>query len=203
MRTQFQTLCRGLGLDPDDPNVLDTLRNPDKVPWQSITELIDTDSLGYGGQLGTFLGCLSEDWIITSPGPMARQRSGALASSLKAHGVKGVIVGEVVEEWYLYSFTHPIHSQDDVLRNVNRYLPSDISEKLIERISTWDDNGYDPKTLFGIVLSTGRINLPARIFARDMIEGGFPVVRYVIKWAPEQVRVQGKIFFTIYGHSII
>ncbi|KAF5361734.1 hypothetical protein D9756_002143 [Leucocoprinus leucothites] len=134
LRPQFQALCRGLGLDPDDPDILTTLRDSKKVPWQSITRLIETDALGPLGQYGTFRGCLSPDWMITSPDPMVRQRSGAFSASLRAHGVKGIIIGDLMEEWYLYSIAHPISSTEDILPNLNRYFPDVVSRNLLDRI---------------------------------------------------------------------
>jgi hypothetical protein len=131
---------------------------------------------------------------------MERQRSGALASSLKAHGVTGVMLGDLIDEWYLYSFAHPISSYDDILPNLDRYLPSDISKKLLHRISACGEEGGDPLKLFGDVLSIGQVLLPGRVFARDMIKHGFPVVFYSIKWTPENVRPFGK--FSHDGRSI-
>ena len=45
--------------------------------------------------------------------------------------------------------------------------------------------------LYGRVLSEGQVHLPVRLFARDMVNAGFPVVRYEIRWTPEQVRPFG------------
>ena len=41
------------------------------------------------------------------------------------------------------------------------------------------------------LLSEGQVHLPVRLFARDMANAGFPVLRYEIRWTPEQVRPYG------------
>ncbi|KXN88001.1 hypothetical protein AN958_07813 [Leucoagaricus sp. SymC.cos] len=204
LRPQFNALCQGLGLNTNDPDILSTLRDSKKVPWQSITRIIETDSLGLLGQYGTFRSCLAPDWIITFPGPMARQRSGAFSASLRAHGIKGIITGDLTEEWYLYSIAHPISSPRDILPNLNRYFPDNVSKKLFERVGElfhWDGRGVggsdDITTpavrLFGEVLSAGQVYLPGRILARDLVANGFPVVRYEIRWAPEAIRPLGYV----------
>ncbi|KAF9454428.1 carboxylesterase [Macrolepiota fuliginosa MF-IS2] len=187
LRPQFQALCRSLGLNPDEPTILDTLRNSKKVSWQSITRVIENDMLG---QYGTFRGCLASDWMIVAPGPMARQRSGAFTSSLKAHGVKALVIGNLTEEWYLYSIAHPVSSPRDILPNLNRYFPDDISGKLLKRLWTLGDDPSEEETVksFGEVLSAGQVYLPVVVFIRDMMTSGFPVVRYQIQWTPEGVR---------------
>ncbi|KAF7770883.1 hypothetical protein Agabi119p4_6857 [Agaricus bisporus var. burnettii] len=124
---------------------------------------------------------------------MERQRSGALASSLKPHGVTGVMLDDVIDEWYLYVFAHPINSHDDILPHLDGYLPDDVNKKLLEKISAWGEEGGDPLKLFGEVLGTGQVRLPARIFARDMIKHGFSVLRYTMKWTPENVRPCGYV----------
>lgn len=194
LRLQFQTFCRGLGLNPEDPNILNTLRDPKKVSWQSITKVIETESLG---QYGTFRGCLSSDWIITSPGPMARQRSGAFTSSLKEHGVEGVVVGELTEEWYLYSIAHPISSPHDILPNLNRYFPDDISKNLLAKFGELGEDASEEEAikLAGEVLSAGQVYLPVRLFVRDLVNNGYPTVRYQIRWTPEEVRPFGMYHF--------
>lgn len=153
------------------------------------------------GQYGTFRGCLSPDWMIPSPGPMTRQRSGTFSASLRAHGVKGIVIGDVTEEWYLYSIAHPISSPKDILPNLNRYFPDVVSRKLFDKIKRSarfkDREGSVAERLFGEVLSTGQVYLPGRILARDLLASGFPVLRYEIRWTPEEVRPLGKIVFVV------
>lgn len=163
------------------------------MPWQSITRIIEIDSLGPLGEYGTFRGCLSDDWIITSPGPMARQRSGAFSSSLKAHGVKAIAVGELSEEWYLYSMAHPVSTLREILPNLNRYFPEDVSRKLLAKFKSPSKDAKEEEVLrlFGEVLSAGQVYLPARILVRDLLKHRFPALRYEIRWTPEEVRPLG------------
>jgi hypothetical protein len=131
---------------------------------------------------------------------MARQRSGAFSASLRAHGVGGIITGDLTEEWYLYSIAHPITSTRDILPNMNRYFPDEVSRKLIERVSAaavGEGGEDDAVRLFGEVLSAGQVYLPGRIFVRDLMMSGFPIVRYEIRWTPESVRPLGKIVFSL------
>lgn len=132
---------------------------------------------------------------------MTRQRSGMFSASLRAHGVKGIVIGDLTEEWYLYSIAHPISSPKDILPNLNRYLPEDVSRKLFDKIKRSarfrDREGNVAERLFGEVLSTGQVYLPGRILARDLLTNGFPVLRYEIRWTPEEVRPLGEIVFVI------
>lgn len=169
---------------------MNTLRDPKKVTWQSITRIIETDSLG---EYGTFRGCLSSDWIITSPAPMARQRSGAFSSLLLTHGVKAIVIGELSEEWYLYSIAHPVSTLHDILPNLNRYFPEEVSHKLLAKFKGLGEGAKEEEfvRLFGEVLSVGQVYLPERILVRDLIKHKFPVLRYEIRWTPEEVRPFG------------
>ncbi|KAJ3545625.1 hypothetical protein NMY22_g2360 [Coprinellus aureogranulatus] len=184
-RPQFEALCRALGLDPDAEDVVQTLKDPAKVPWNAITKVIEEEKLG---PYGTFRGCLSSDWIKVSPGPMERQRDGSFAAALKEHGVKFVVVGEVIDEWYLYSIAHPISSTDDFVPNLERYF----SPQFVAEVMQFDREGEDVERRFGELLSLLQVHLPVRILARDLVAGGFPVLRYQIRWTPEQGRPLGE-----------
>ena len=137
---------------------------------------------------------------------MARQRSGMFSASLRAHGVKGIVMGDLTEEWYLYSIAHPISSPKDILPNLSRYFPDDVSRKLLNRIERLarfkDEEDNVTIRLFGEVLSTGQVYLPGRILARDLLASGFPVLRYEIRWTPEEARPFGKILFVICSNPI-
>ena len=180
-------MCRALNLDPSAPSILKELVN---VPWQSITKVIETGALG---QYGTFRGCLADDWVSVNPGPMARQRSGELGRGLLAHGVKCVVIGDLTEEWYLYSIAHPIAGPQDIQPNLERYFPTDVARNLIKEFRPPSADPKDAVKLFGEILSCGQVHLPVRIFAKDMAASGFPVLRYEIRWAPEQNRSEGKV----------
>jgi hypothetical protein len=133
---------------------------------------------------------------------MARQRSGAFSNSLKAHGVKAIITGDLMEEWYLYSIAHPISAPGDILSNLNRYFPDQVSRKLLEKMTGSQnekdtEKDVDAVKLFGEVLSVGQVYLPGRILVRDLMASGFPVVRYNIRWTPEEIRPSGITFFLL------
>ena len=122
---------------------------------------------------------------------MEWQRSGEFAHALKARGVKSIVVGDLTEEWYLYSIAHgEIHSMDEVASNLERYYPRDFVEKALKLWRTVPE-GSPPEAfmrLFGEISSTAQVHCPVRILARDLINAGFPVLRYEIAWTPEQVR---------------
>ena len=161
-----------------------------KVPWESITKVIETPDVL--GSYGTFRGCLSDDWISVKPGPMNLQRSGKLGRGLLAHGVKCVVIGDLTEEWYFYSMSHPIAGPQDILPNLERYFPTDVARNLLEEFPPVSEDADAAVKLFGEILSCGQIHLPVRIFAKDMVACGFPVLRYEIRWTPEQSRIAGK-----------
>ncbi|KAF5379507.1 hypothetical protein D9615_006529 [Tricholomella constricta] len=191
-RVQFQALCRALGLDPESPDILATLQDRVKVPWSSITHAIETDMLGTNG---TFRGCLVEDWLVTSPDPMTWQRSGGLAKGLREHGVRSIVVGDLAEEWYLYSIAHPIHTTADVAPNLRRYFPQDVVDGLIQKWRTIPDDAgsEEAQKLYGEILSCGQVHLPIRLLVEDLHAANFPVFRYYIEWTPEQHRVEGYV----------
>ena len=163
-----------------------------KVPWESITKVIETPDVL--GSYGTFRGCLADDWISVKPGPMVWQRSGELGRGLLAHGVKCVVIGDLTEEWYIYSLSHPIAGPLDFLPNLERYFPTDVAKILIDEFPPLSENADAEEVvkLFGDILSCSQVYLPVRIFAKDMAACGFPVLRYEIRWTPEQNRTAGK-----------
>lgn len=184
-------LSRALGLDPDAADTLTILRDPTRTSWESITELIDSETLG---PHGTFRGCLDGDWLSNMPDPMTWQRTGGLARGLLKHGVHSVVIGDLSEEWYLYSIAHPIKQKQDIQENLKRYLPADIIQGMIELYENPSDDAEAKKIekLFGVILSAAQVHLPARLLHRDLLQGGYPVLRYTIKWTPEQARPNGK-----------
>ncbi|RDB18578.1 hypothetical protein Hypma_000327 [Hypsizygus marmoreus] len=191
-RQQFNALCRALKLDPDSPDILAILQDPVRVPWSSITHVIETDILG---AYGTFRGCLSDDWIPSSPDPMAWQCSGGFARGLREHGVRSIVVGDVSEEWYLYSIAHSIQTPGDICPNLRRYFPEKVVNGFLDN---WRELGEDAESeeaqkKYGEILSCGQVYLPVRLLARDLLEAGFPVLRYTIQWTPEQSRVKGYV----------
>ncbi|TFK69097.1 carboxylesterase [Pluteus cervinus] len=189
LRPQFHALCHALKLDPDDPNVLTTLSDPAQVPASEITRVIETEKLGV---YGTFRGCLNEDWIPRAPAPMEWQRSGGLARGLQACGVHSIVIGNLSEEWYLYSIAHDVPNPEDLAPNLLRYFPEPIVQGMIQRYNKSVHAG-NPQRLFGEILSCGQVYLPTQILLRDLYNAGFPVARYDIRWTPEKSRTQGYV----------
>lgn len=193
LRTQFRALCRALGLDPDAPDVLQTLRDPAKVPASAITHVIETDAVGV--ENGTYRGCLDGTWLPVSPPPMTWQRSGGLARGLRNKGVRSIVVGDLTEEWYLYAIAHPLGSVLDIPRNMQRYYPADVVARLIPLYRTLGEDASEDevKRLFGDMTGDGQVHFPVRLLTRDLMAANFPVVRYEIRWTPEQVRPLGYV----------
>ncbi|KAG6377517.1 Alpha/Beta hydrolase protein [Boletus reticuloceps] len=74
LRPQFEALCHALRLDPKSPDVLDILRDPQRVPPEALVHVIETDADAVG--------------------------------VYNEKGVKSVVAGDTLEEWY----TIPLHS---------------------------------------------------------------------------------------------
>ncbi|KAJ3849991.1 Alpha/Beta hydrolase protein [Lentinula lateritia] len=192
LRPQFEALCYALDLDPKSPNILKTLQDPSVVPASKICELIETDALGT--EYGTFRGCVDNNsWMASSPDLMTWQRSGAFATNLTKKGVKSIVIGDLTEEWYLYSIAHPISTPADIVINLERYYPLDMVERMMRMYRTLGEDAGEGECikLFGEILSDWQVHLPVRLFARDLHRAGFPVLRYEIAWTPEQLRPEG------------
>ncbi|KAH9916951.1 carboxylesterase [Epithele typhae] len=193
LRAQYAALCGALDLDPTSPASLDALRDTTSVPFAKLTHLIETDAVGT--EYGTYRGAWEPVWL----GPedtMDWQRSGGLARGLRAHGVRSVVIGDLSEEWYLYSIAHPVSTLADVERNLERYYHTDVVKKMLKIYLAEKGEPATPEEAaraFGEVLSEGQVHLPVRLFARDMLAAGFPVVRYEIRWTPEQLRPLGYV----------
>ncbi|KAF8335099.1 Alpha/Beta hydrolase protein [Amanita rubescens] len=197
LQPQFDAFCKALELDPNSQDILDTLRDPVKVPWTKITKLIETEALGV--EHGIFRACLSGDWIHTEPGPMERQRSGAFARGLWARGVRSIVVGEVKAEGHDYSVSHPLSSPSEVEPTLKRYFPDRFANKLIKGFER-SKNGAEARVLLGdSLLPAGLVHIPIRLLHQDLFAAGFPVIRYRIEWVPEQVRPAGMIMSFMRG----
>ncbi|KAK0241150.1 carboxylesterase [Armillaria nabsnona] len=190
LRPQFDALCRALGLDPTDPNILRTLRDPSKVSTEQICHVIETDAVG--PEFGTFRGCVDNDWMLSTPDMMEWQRSGAFATALKEKGVRCIVIGETREEWYLYSIAHPVGTLDDVQKNLERYYDTTMVEDILHMYPP-PQKEEDVQRFYGDVFSDWQVYLPVRILARDLLNSGYPVLRYQILWVPEQCKTDGYI----------
>ncbi|KAF8549438.1 alpha/beta-hydrolase [Imleria badia] len=193
LRPQFEALCHALGLEPTAQDILDILRDPRNVPPELLMHVIETDAVGVYN--GTFRGCLDGSWMATDPDPMTWQSNGELGRKLREKGVKSVVAGDTLEEWYLYSIAHPINSPADIVPNLLRYYPQSIVDALTSMYPTLPDTATpeESQRLFGDILADGQVNIPDRLLARDLRHVGFPVLRYEIHWAPEQLRIGGYV----------
>ncbi|KIJ62159.1 hypothetical protein HYDPIDRAFT_136701 [Hydnomerulius pinastri MD-312] len=209
LRPQFEAVCNALGLDPKSPNILETLRDPIRVPPEALMHVIETDAVGIYN--GTFRGCLDGSWMSTTPDPMTWQRTGHLGRLLREKGVKSVIAGDVSEEWYLYSIAHPINGPEDIVPNLLRYYSQSIVDGLTSMYPTLPDTATPEEAarLFGEILSDGQVHLPARLLMRDLQAVDFPVLRYEMRWTPEQLRPKGYVthatdrcLWTVRVHSL-
>ncbi|ESK82478.1 putative carboxylesterase [Moniliophthora roreri MCA 2997] len=188
LQVQYNALCNALELDP---NMLSTLQDPSKVTAENICNVIETDAVGV--ENGTFRACVADDWLSASPDVMEWQRSGGFAQSLLSKGVKSIVVGDVTEEWYLYSIAHPIRSPKDIKPNLLRYYQEPLLDRILTRYKQLPEDAGEEESarLFGEILSDWQVHLPARVLARDLQRTGFPVLRYLIRWVPEQARPEG------------
>ncbi|KAF7317743.1 Carboxylic ester hydrolase [Mycena kentingensis (nom. inval.)] len=112
------------------------------VAPEEITTVIETDALGV--VYGTFRGCWDgQNWLPSSANPMEWQRSGAFARALRAKGVRSIVVGDLTEEWYLYSIAHPIASFDEIAPNLERYYQREVVEGLMKMYPKPQDGDGD------------------------------------------------------------
>ncbi len=148
-------------------------------------KVVETEALGI--QHGIFRACLSVDWIQTEPGPMERQRNGEFARGLRERGIQSIVVGEVSDEWYNYSYSHPIYSPFEIGDIVRGYFPDRIANNIIKCFREAKNQKEGTMSL-GEHLAAGLVHLPIRLLHKDLLAAGFPVVRYRIEWIPEQLR---------------
>jgi hypothetical protein len=126
---------------------------------------------------------------------MVWQRTG-FAHSLREKGIRSILVGDLTEEWMLYSIAHPIETPRDILPNLERYYPREMVKKLTKHYPTLPENATSKESqkLFGEILSDSQVHLPVRMLVDHLHEANFPVLRYEIRWTPEQKRTEGKRF---------
>jgi hypothetical protein len=159
LNAQFRALCQALGLDPTAPNVLDELRDPERVLAERMVRVIE----GLG-EHGTFRGAFGGSWWpissrftassdqdakegenITDPNdPMEFQRSGTFAHALRTKGVHTILLGDLSAEWYLYSIAHPLERAlspasgaegswiSSITEHLTRYFQPEIVRRLVD-----------------------------------------------------------------------
>ncbi|KAJ7065320.1 Alpha/Beta hydrolase protein [Mycena amicta] len=185
LRPQFQALCSALNIDPTSSDALTQLRD---APAEDIVRVIETDAVG--AKFGTFRGCWDGTWLPASPNPMEWQRTGGLARNLKAKGVKSIVIGDLTEEWYLYSIAHPAET---IFANLERYYSKEMVAKLLGHYGKLPSDPDALQRFYGNVFSDSQVHLPIRMLARDLHDAGFPFLRYEIRWTPEQLRAGGYV----------
>jgi hypothetical protein len=214
LREQFHALCTALGLDPSTSNILEVLRDPEQVPAQRITQIVEEL-----GRHGTFRGAFGGSWWSSSSeqdsieDPMEFQRSGAFARALRSKGVKSITLGDLSAEWYLYSIANPLTRMLDtgswepsIMENLERCFQPAIVARLPAFYPEWEHktgaaaSENDALRMFGQAFADGQVHLPVRMLWRDLTsqtakEGEnspLKVVRYAIRWTPEQIRPYGE-----------
>lgn len=192
LRPQFEALCLALSLDPKAPDILDILRDPTKVPAETLMHVIGTCKPGT--EHSAYRSCLDGAWMSNDPDPMTWQRTGDLARKLLDKGVKAIAIGDLPDEWYIYAIGHEVNGLQDVMPNLLRWYPRTVAEKLMSLHKSLPDSATadEARKLTGKILSDGQVHVPVRIFARDFQQAGFPIFRYEIHWTPEQVRPNGE-----------
>ncbi|KIJ50395.1 hypothetical protein M422DRAFT_74458 [Sphaerobolus stellatus SS14] len=188
LREQYQVLLRAVGLDPLDKSSHEKLKDSDQISWQRLTKEIELIN-----EYGTFRGASDDGFLPLRE--MERQADGTFAKLLKEKGVRSIVVGDLTEEWYLYSIAHPITKPEDVVPNLKRYYPDDIVDRLLKAYKPLSSNSTPEECakLYGRILSDGQVHLPIRILHRNLKKQGFPIVRYEIRWTPPQLRPKGYV----------
>ncbi|KAF8528531.1 carboxylesterase [Hysterangium stoloniferum] len=191
LRPQYEALLRSVGLNPADSSSLSAIKNVNQVTSQTLTDTIASSLVAHG----TFRGASDGEFLPGAKGEMEFQASGRFAKAIAEKGIKSIVVGDLTEEWYLYSIAHPINSSKDIEENLKRYYPDYIVKTLVKAYGELPPNlsGDKYAELFGRILSDGQVHLPVRILHRDLQKHGFPVVRYQIRWTPPQVQPKGYV----------
>ncbi|KAJ7623573.1 Alpha/Beta hydrolase protein [Roridomyces roridus] len=176
LRPQFAALCNALSIDATSPDALSALSTIPASPTPSASNTAPSAVL------------LDGDWLPISPSPMEWQHSGAFATALREKGVRSILVGDLTEEWYLYSIAHPISGAEDIAPNLRRYYPSGMVDELVKMYPKLGEEAKEEEVQrrFGEILSDSQVHLPVRMLVRDLHAAGFPVLRYEIRWVPER-----------------
>jgi hypothetical protein len=140
-----------LGIKNASEESLNHLKDPNKVSWESITAAAEK-LIPYG----TFRAC--SDGHFLNSGSMKYQASPQFASALLSKGVKFLVVGDLKDEWYLYSIAHPITDYASIGANLRRYYPDAIVDRILKYYGglNADDSQEEKENLFGVMLSEGQ-----------------------------------------------
>lgn len=156
-RPQYEALLKSLDIDHRDPDSLTKLKDPQQTPWEKMTHEIEVNLIEYG----TFRGASDGSFLPSGSSPhgeMEFQASPGFAQALREKGVRSIVVGDLTEEWYLYSIAHPIESVKDIEPNLKRYYPDYAVKRLLKAYDPVPSNGSpeDYARLYGIMLSDGQ-----------------------------------------------
>ncbi|KZT66243.1 carboxylesterase [Daedalea quercina L-15889] len=186
-RTQYEAVCKALGLDPSSPTTYSDLRDPSKVPAETIMNALLDGKVP--APYDTFRDSIDGVWVKPTPEMMEWQRSGNFARAIKAKGVQYVLMGNLTQEWYVYGLVHPVKTMEDFTLNMERYYSADVTALLLKCYPPLPSNATQDEVnkYMGTALSDAQVYVPLRILARDLINAGFPLLRYEIGWVPEQL----------------
>jgi len=185
-------LCKALALNPSAPDILEIIKDPVKVPMSLLTDVISSGKLGKDE---TFRPSSDGTFLPPSLDHMKWQRSGEFGNRLKEKGLRSVVIGEVSDEWFGYGLTHQIDTVAEVGPYLERYYPEEIVNGMLKHYNVkpgGKDEQRKAMRLMGRALSDGQVYLPVRILHRDLCQAGIPVLRYDIRWTPDQIRTQTK-----------
>lgn len=91
-------------------------------------------------------------------GEMEWQASGGFARVLKAKGVRSIVVGDLTEEWFVYSLSDPVSGPGDLEKNLRRYYPDDVVRSLLGAYGSLPRGAgrEEYAKLYGRILSDGQ-----------------------------------------------
>ncbi|KAF9257137.1 carboxylesterase [Marasmius fiardii PR-910] len=182
-QAQYNAVCTAVGLDPSDPSTLGTLKDPAKIPASKLCRVIETDNVGEV-YYGTFRGAFDDSWVSVDRDMMEYQASGDFGRNLVKKGVRSIVVGDLVAEWYLYAAANsPVDTKEQVKAGLMRYYRESEVDSMMEGREESEEGGW--RKTFGEILSDWQVYFPVRRLAGDMIKAGFPLLRYHVKWAPK------------------
>lgn len=153
LRAQYNALLESLHLDPSAKSSVSVVKDATKVSPERIGRGIES-LVAYG----TFRGTSDGQFLPKDPGEMEWQASGGFAKALKAKGVKSIVVGDLTEEWYVYSLSDPVNGPEDLEENLRRYYPDATVKRLLSSYGKLPAGAAKDAyaRLYGRILSDGQ-----------------------------------------------